>query len=102
MISDIFWNVTLCKFSISLAKFRKTVQPRLLSQKLNKQYAYFLLDLLLNPEDGISMFLRKVDKRLPKYIQSEHNMGLQVIQRYRYSAQFTVHRCTRTRILSLH
>jgi hypothetical protein len=31
-----------------------------------------------------------------------HNSGLQVLQRYRYSTHFTVHRYTRTRILSLH
>jgi hypothetical protein len=30
-----------------------------------------LVDLLLNPEVGISMFIRKVDKHLPKYIPSE-------------------------------
>jgi hypothetical protein len=31
-----------------------------------------------------------------------HNSGLQVIQRYRWSPQFTVHRYTRMRFLSLH
>jgi hypothetical protein len=33
------------------------------------------------------------------YIQ---NLGLKVIQCYRYSIHFTVHHCTRTRVLSLH
>jgi hypothetical protein len=31
-----------------------------------------------------------------------HNSGLLAIQRYRCSAHFTVHRCTRTTVLSLH
>jgi hypothetical protein len=31
-----------------------------------------------------------------------HNSGLQAIQRFRCSTHFTVRRCTRTRILSLH
>jgi hypothetical protein len=30
-----------------------------------------------------------------------HNSGLQAIQRYRYSTNFPLHRCTRTRVLSL-
>jgi hypothetical protein len=31
-----------------------------------------------------------------------HNSELQAIQRYRWSTHFPVHRCTRTRVLSLH
>jgi hypothetical protein len=31
-----------------------------------------------------------------------HSSALQAIQLYRWSTQFTIHRCTRTRVLSLH
>jgi hypothetical protein len=104
---QLVWNCSFSKPSTSVAVKPSDIDFALCCEtiKLTGTFLWFWSSVhsesILSCVEGVEWLIRRVlDWMIDLLTPYTHNSGLQVLQRYRWSTDFTVQRYTRTRVLS--